>query len=63
MYGPARKDTYRERELRRLFLEYCPGGDIGKLLEREGRATITPTNLLWKLMFGQIFIAWHLLLL
>jgi serine/threonine protein kinase len=44
MYGPARKDSSYGRDMRRLFLEYCPGGDMEKLLEADGRKQIIPTR-------------------
>jgi serine/threonine protein kinase len=44
MYRSAEEEVNQGREVRRLFLEYCPGGNLSKLLERDARATITPIN-------------------
>lgn len=34
-YGSPFEDVFANREVVRIFLEYCPGGDLSKLMEIE----------------------------
>ncbi|RDW64065.1 hypothetical protein BP5796_10567 [Coleophoma crateriformis] len=33
-FGPLRRDRYDDREVVRIYLEYCPGGDLQKMIRR-----------------------------
>lgn len=35
-YGPLRRDRYKHRNVVRIYLEYCPGGDLKRMMNRRG---------------------------
>jgi serine/threonine protein kinase len=37
LYGPPREEAFNGEKVIRLFLEYCPGGTLEKLMEDDGR--------------------------
>lgn len=42
LYGQPKADIEDEKKVVRLFMEYCPGGDLTRLLEYIGRKTVAP---------------------
>ncbi len=62
IFGSARLDTYAGPEVSRIFLEYCPGGDIEQLLEDWGgwRNSVAPAK---PLIEADIWAVFHCLAL
>lgn len=42
LYGQPKADTENGNKVVRLFMEYCPGGDLTRLMENMWRNTIAP---------------------